>query len=141
MLEEANQSKMELISEHEIMQQAYAQADEVILSAQRQAEEIINKAVLEAETLKESSIAYVGDSLGNLQSLIGSTMDTVDSKVRGMMESLQKYYNIVNENRNELLSLGAEAEKEAASSEEKLDIPDLSNEGQNNSDFNLDLDD
>lgn len=126
MLEEANESKMELISEHQIMQQAYAQANQVILEAQSDAEHIILQAEKEANALKESSVAYVGDSLGNLQNLIANTMDHVDAKVRNMMETMDKYYGIVTENRNELLSI--EEEEKTDTAQQEIHIPETNPE-------------
>ena len=48
MLEEAQIHTNELVSEHEIMQQAYAQANEVVMIATKQAQEILDNATNDA---------------------------------------------------------------------------------------------
>lgn len=114
MLDDANANVQKLVSDHEIVQMATAQANDIILDAQQRAEQIVRAAQLEAEQLKEGSLAYVGESLENLQMLVGNTMTTVDNKMRSVMESLQNYYTIIEENKNEIHAManGAAMEEE-----------------------------
>ena len=49
----------ELINEHEIMQQAYAQANEVVTMASKQAQEILDNATIEANNVKSAAMQYM----------------------------------------------------------------------------------
>lgn len=105
MLADANANVQKLVSDHEIIQMAQAQADAIISEAQQRAEQIVGAAQKEAEELKSGSLAYVGESLNNLQILIANTMSTVDSKMNGFIDSMQNYYSIVEENKKEIQAL------------------------------------
>lgn len=105
MLAEANDNVQKLVSNHEIVQMAQEQAEAMILEAQQRAENIVRAAQKEAEELKAGSLAYVGESLDNLQILIANTISTVDSKMNGFIDSMQTYYSIIEENRKEIDSL------------------------------------
>lgn len=106
MLQNANDNVQKLVSDHEIVQMAQAEADAIIEEAQMRAQMLLEAAEQEAEQLKEGSLSYVEESLGNLQTLVGNTMTTVDSRMKGFMETLENYYSIIEENRNEIASMG-----------------------------------
>lgn len=109
-LEDANASFRKRINDHEIVQAATADANAIIAQAQQRADQIIRAAKQEAEGLKESSLAYVDESLNNLQLLIGNAMTTIDGKMKGVLESMQKYYAIIAENKNEIAAMNQEEE-------------------------------
>lgn len=111
MLKNANDNVQKLVSDHEIVQQAMNDADAIIAEAQQRADHILKAAQLEADELKGGTLAYVEESLDNLQLLIGNTMSTVDSKVKVFMESLQNYYTIVEENKNEIAAMDIHEEE------------------------------
>lgn len=111
MLEDANQNVKKLISDHEIVQMATEDANAIVEDAQKRARQILEVAENEAAELKSGSLAYVGESLDNLQLLIGNTMNTVDSKMRGVMESLHNYYTIIEENKMEIAAISAGEEQ------------------------------
>ena len=52
MLEEAQIHTNELVSEHEIMQQAYAQANDIVTAATEQAQEILDNATNDANDIR-----------------------------------------------------------------------------------------
>lgn len=130
MLEDANANVQKLISDHEIVQMATAQANAIIADAQQRAEQIVKAAQQEAEELKAGSLSYVGESLDNLQILIGNTINTVDSKMKGFMDSLQNYYTIIEENKTEIAALNKSTEEPIYEPvmDEELHYADLSYE-------------
>ncbi len=101
-VETANVHKKELISEHQIMQQAYAQANEIVQLAQKEAEAILNNATSDANDIRTGAIQYTDELLGNLENIIGHTMDTAGAKYESFITSLRKCYDIVESNRVEL---------------------------------------
>ena len=70
----------ELVSEHQIMQQAYAQANEVVMIATKQAQDILDNATNDANNIRMSAIAYTDDMLKNLEASLTGAIET--SKAR-----------------------------------------------------------
>lgn len=121
MLQNANDNVQKLVSDHEIVQMAQAEANAIIEEAQLRAQMILDGAQQEAEQLKAGSLSYVEESLENLQTLVGNTMTTVDSKMKGFMETLENYYTIIEENRNEIAAMGQPQPEEDGFVEEIVD--------------------
>lgn len=94
----------ELISEHQIMQQAYAQANEIVAAATHEAQEILNSATVDANNIRFASIQYTDDMLKNLEGIIGHAMETTQARTESMLSSLRNCYEVVNSNRNELMT-------------------------------------
>lgn len=113
----------ELINEHEIMQQAYAQANEIVMVASNQAQEILDNATNDANNIRMAAIRYTDDMLGNLQNIIQHSMDTTSAKYENLLKSLQNSYEIVNANRKELTAVEHEdsPEEEASAAQEDTD--------------------
>ena len=102
MIAEAEHHTEELISQHEIMQRACEQANQVIADAQAKAQEIVDKAAEDANTIRMGAIAYTDEMLGSLQALISTISDDTKSKYDSLLASLEKNLNIVATNRKEL---------------------------------------
>ena len=92
----------ELVSEHEIMQQAYAQANEIVTQATAQAQEIVDNATADANAIRIGAIQYTDDLMANAESIIGHTLDSYTTKYDGLINSLQECYDVVRNNRAEL---------------------------------------
>ncbi|MDO4478338.1 MAG: ATPase [Lachnospiraceae bacterium] len=92
----------ELVSQHEVTQQAYAQANATINRANQQAQGILDSATQDANNIRLSSITYTDDMLANLGDLMGSTLEDAGNKYKAFIDSLQGFYNTVNQNRAEL---------------------------------------
>ena len=63
MIAEATAHINQLVSEHEIMQKAYSEANQVIEQAQQQAQDILNNATAEANDLRGRAMQYTDDIL------------------------------------------------------------------------------
>lgn len=92
----------ELISEHEIMQQAYARAQEVEIMARQKAQEIIDAATEEANNMRMATVQYTDDLLANIENLLNHSIQTTQSQYENISNSLNQYLNIVVANREEL---------------------------------------
>ena len=117
MLAAASAQTNELINEHEIMQQAYEQANAVVNEANIQAQAIIDEAVNVAGEMRYGAISYTDDMLSSLQSIINYTMSSAQERFDNFMSSMQQCYDIVSNNRQELAP-AVEPEEEAAVTEE-----------------------
>ena len=123
MIEQARQETTELISEHEIMQQAYVQAQNLVDDASEQAQQILDNAVNDANDIRMGAMQYTDDILENLQNIITHTMENVTMKYDSFMKSLDTSLEVVTANRNELYP-PEEAAQEELPAEEKEEVND-----------------
>lgn len=98
LIDEATVHTNELISEHEIMQQAYAQANGIVATAARQAQEILDKATTEANELRMQASLYTEDRLTELNSIISSAIQSTNSDYERLMGSLGQYRDLIQSN-------------------------------------------
>ena len=64
-----------LMPNHEVMQQAYAQANETINKSNQQAQGILDSATQDANNIRLSAITYTDDMLANLGNIMGMWKD------------------------------------------------------------------
>lgn len=116
---QANIQLSELVSEQEIMKQAYAQANAVVEAATVQAQDILNKATADANEIRMGAMQYTDGMLANMQSIIQNTMESYNSRYASLINSLNGYYEMINENRMELApTIHGEAAEEPQTEEE-----------------------
>ena len=101
-LNDAREKAATLINEHEIMQQAYAQANEVVTMATNQAQEILDNATIEANTMREAAVQYTDDMLANVENIIASAMEGTTFRYQELMNGLNDCYETVKSNRAQL---------------------------------------
>lgn len=92
----------ELVSEHEIMQQAHARAQEVELLARQTAQELVNEAAAEAEAMRTAAVQYTDELLANIENLLAHSIQTTRGQYDNMLTSLNQYRDVVLNNRREL---------------------------------------
>ena len=85
------------------MQQAYAQADQIVRYAQQQAEEIVDRAVVEANAYRNSASQYMDDMLGQLEENTTQSLESLTAIFANFHNSLSGYIDTIRENRTELL--------------------------------------
>lgn len=84
------------------MQQAYAQANEVVKMATVQAQEILNNATIEANGVRTSAMQYLDDMLANLESAMTATLATTTEHYQSFYNTINSYNETVKANRAEL---------------------------------------
>ena len=99
---QANLQLNEMISEQEIMKQAYEQANAVVEAATIQAQEILNNATADANEIRMGAMQYTDSMLANMQIIIQNTLESYNSRYASLVNSLNGYYEMINENRMEL---------------------------------------
>ena len=105
MVAEATAHINQLVSEHEIMQQAY------IESAQKQAQEMLDSATNEANSVRMNAMQYTDDILNNVQGILTTGMNNFQNIQDTMMNALNGSLDVVVESRRELS--GEEPEPQA----------------------------
>ncbi len=120
MIEQAKLETSELISEHEIMQQAYQQANAMVEEASAEAQQILDHAVNDANDIRMGAMQYTDEILANLQNIITHTMENITIKYESFMKSLNNSLEIVIANRNELVPSQEEQSTEPIQTEETV---------------------
>ncbi len=119
------------------MQQAYAQANEVVQIATKQAQEILDSATNEANNLRMSAMAYTDSQLKSIEDILTGSIETSKARYDSLISSLQQFEDVVAANRAELFppeengdeAVGAESsDNEAASdtSDDDIEITNIS---------------
>ncbi len=112
MIQEATAQTNELVNEHEIMQRAYATANQIVEDAKVQAQAIIDAAVGDANNIRQGAILYTDDILRNVQNIISGTMGDAQERLGAFLAAMQSSYDIVSNNRNELVADPAVTDQE-----------------------------
>ena len=98
LIDEATVHNNELISEHEIMQQAYEQANGIVAQAAGQAQEILDKATMEANELRMQAAKYTEDRLAELESIVASAIQSSSANYDRLIGSLGQYRDLIQSN-------------------------------------------
>ena len=109
LIADAQAKAQELVTQHEIMQKAYAQANDTINAANKQAQEILDSATQDANSIRLSAITYTDDMMANIGSVLNTTLEDAGVKYKTFIDSLQSCLDVVNHNRQELAPQTAQA--------------------------------
>ena len=102
LIDEATEHTTHLINEHEIMQQAYAQANEVVTLATRQAQEILDSATNDANGVRDAAMRYLDEMLANMENLMTSTLNTTTAHYESFYKAINSFNDVVKANRAEM---------------------------------------
>lgn len=102
MIKKANEMTVKLVSEHEIMQKAYAEANDVVAEADNRAQEIIQHAQAESNEIRTATVQYTDDSLAMIQGILTNSMESFQARYNSLMEALQSNLYVTNSNRKQL---------------------------------------
>lgn len=112
MIQEAQAHTNELVSDHEIMQQAYAQANEIVMAATEQAQQIMDQAASDANEIRLGALQYADDLMAKAETVIGHTLEEYTTKYDSLVNTLQDAYDTVRNDRAELVTTNEEAEEQ-----------------------------
>ena len=85
------------------MQQAYAQANEVIAHAAKQAEEILTKSTNEANQMKAAAVSYTDSLLADVEEIVNKAIDTTSAANNALLKDLTNYSETIKSNRADLV--------------------------------------
>ena len=74
----------------------------MVEAATAQAQEILNSAAADANEIRMGAMQYTDSMLANMQSIIQNTMESYNSRYASLINSLNGYYEMIAENRQEL---------------------------------------
>lgn len=101
-IENARAEAAEMVTQTEIMKQAYSQATDTINEANAQAQQILDSAQTDANNIRMSAISYTDEMLGSLSGMLGSSLADITDRYSNLIGTLQNCYDVVNQNRAEL---------------------------------------
>ena len=99
MIKKANEMTVQLVSEHEIMQQAYKEANSVVQDAHAEADAIMSKTVSESNALKTATNQYLDDALASIQSILNTSIEGLNVKYDSLLRSLESSLEVTTKNR------------------------------------------
>lgn len=103
------------------MQQAYAQANEVVQIATKQAQEILDNATNEANSLRMGAMSYTDSQLKGIEDILANSIDTTKARTENLINSLQEYLDVVSANRAQLFPQEPEPEQPASKAVDTTD--------------------
>ena len=103
--ENINQAEIqiiELLNEHQIMQQAYPQANEIVSIERKQAEEILDCAIKESNDIYIITIIYTDGQFSSMESTLSHSIYSSKARNEDLLFSLNEYLNVGVKNDKEL---------------------------------------
>ena len=107
------------------MQQAYAQANEIVRLATQQGQDILDKAVSEANAYRNSAAQYMDDLLAQLEETTVSAQSSLTSFFSGFHTNMSDYIETIRQNRAELLPQNEEAYAQQMEQEQNMEAGEL----------------
>ena len=83
------------------MQQAYAQANEVIRLATNQAQEIVDNATMEANAIRDSMMQYADEMMAQLEAMLNHGIEVANAHYGNLIQDLSNLNDVVASNRAE----------------------------------------
>ncbi len=103
-LVDAREQYKGMVEEHNIMQQAYRQAEEMVQQAAQKAEEIVENARRQAHEIGNGAIYYTTDMLDMAEKIIASAYENATSNSNALESALRSYLETIRQNKAELLA-------------------------------------
>lgn len=91
-----------MVNEHEIMKQAYDQANAIVQQAVDQAQHILDSATEDANGIRQSAMTYTDQMLAELQNIVKSAIDIADSRYGTLVSELKECGAVIDKNRSVL---------------------------------------
>jgi len=98
----AQEQAQNMISETEIMKQAYGQANATISAANEEAQGIVDNADQDAANIRMSAISYTDELLSHLSAIMTNTLEEAATTFNEISAVLSDYRDVVNENKQQL---------------------------------------
>lgn len=101
---EAGERAHSLVNEHEIMQMAYDQANDMVSKASATAESTIANANNDANQIRSGALAYTEEMLSDVENILANAYESTKSKYDSLLNALKGNLDIVINNKRELVN-------------------------------------
>ena len=102
-LADAQEQYSALVEEHNIMQEAYQQAEITVANANEEAERIIANARKQADEMGSGAIYYTTDMMNMAEKVIAKAYESTLNNSKALETALSGYLEIIRKNKAELL--------------------------------------
>ena len=130
-LADAQEQYSALVEEHNIMQEAYQQAEITVANANEEAERIIANARKQAEEMGSGAIYYTTDMMNMAEKVIAKAYESTLNNSKALETALSGYLEIIRKNKAELLQANEpQPETESQQPQEEPYEEDYEDEGE-----------
>ena len=102
MMADAGEKAHSLVDEHEIIQQAYDQANELVSKVAADAEKIIADANNDANQIRTGALAYTEEMLSDVENILLNAYESTKSKYDNLLSAISGNLDIIKNNKKEL---------------------------------------
>mgnify|MGYP000376838029 FL=1 len=130
-LADAQEQYSALVEEHNIMQEAYQQAEITVANANEEAERIIANARKQADEMGSGAIYYTTDMMDMAEKVIAKAYESTLNNSKALETALSGYLEIIRKNKAELLQANEpQPETESQQPQEESYEEDYEDEGE-----------
>lgn len=130
-LADAQEQYSALVEEHNIMQEAYQQAEITVANANEEAERIIANARKQADEMGSGAIYYTTDMMDMAEKVIAKAYESILNNSKALETALSGYLEIIRKNKAELLQANEpQPETESQQPQEEPYEEDYEDEGE-----------
>ena len=130
-LADAQEQYSALVEEHNIMQEAYQQAEITVANANEEAERIIANARQQADEMGSGAIYYTTDMMDMAEKVIAKAYESTLNNSKALETALSGYLEIIRKNKAELLQANEpQPETESQQPQEEPYEEDYEDEGE-----------
>ena len=130
-LADAQEQYSALVEEHNIMQEAYQQAEITVANANEEAERIIANARKQADEMGSGAIYYTTDMMNMAEKVIAKAYESTLNNSKALETALSGYLEIIRKNKAELLQANEpQPETESQQPQEEPYEEDYDDEGE-----------
>ena len=130
-LADAQEQYSALVEEHNIMQEAYQQAEITVANANEEAERIIANARKQADEMGSGAIHYTTDMMDMAEKVIAKAYESTLNNSKALETALSGYLEIIRKNKAELLQANEpQPETESQQPQEEPYEEDYEDEGE-----------
>ena len=130
-LADAQEQYSALVEEHNIMQEAYQQAEITVANANEEAERIIANARMQADEMGSGAIYYTTDMMDMAEKVIAKAYESTLNNSKALETALSGYLEIIRKNKAELLQANEpQPETESQQPQEEPYEEDYEDEGE-----------
>ena len=101
-IERTKEEASRMLDEHEIIQQAYYEANEVISQASKEAERLRKTAQEESDQIRAGSLIYCNEILTEVEKVVAAVYNDSLSKYDNFIGSLKSSLEVIGENKREV---------------------------------------
>ncbi|MBP3702385.1 MAG: hypothetical protein J6I65_01235 [Lachnospiraceae bacterium] len=103
MLMNAQNQTAQILDQHELVQTAYAKANEIAEESTKEAEARVRQANIECEQIQKAAIVYTSNLLSDAEKIVKASLSEMNSKYTMLRSALESNLEVIRSNKAELM--------------------------------------